>query len=122
MKKHEEIGSRLKIVLDTIGISQAEFARKADHHPPAVSNVVRGNQWPTPAMLVVLARDYGVSLSWLLAGVGPPLLPGTGGSTNIHAIIDRLMQVKPASAGRLLQFIEVMLDEGEEQESRVRSA
>lgn len=49
------------------------------------------------------------------------MLASSQSATDIHAVIDRLLVVKPNAGARLRQFIELMLEEPEQASGR-RSA
>lgn len=121
IENHVSAGARLQIALETAGLSQSDFARTLGCDRSSISKAVLGRQRPTPEMLEVLARDHGLSASWILSGIGPMRLPAETGNPAIQAmtkearVIHRLVDDVLASGNqkavdRLHGFLEGLMD------------
>ncbi len=60
----EEVRARRK----ALGLSQIALAHEADVHPNVIGRLERGEYNPTIALLLLLIKPLGVSLSELIAG------------------------------------------------------
>src|SRR5262245_57681451 len=60
------IASRLKRAREQAGLTQAEVARVLGLHRPAISEIEAGRRSVPAEELALLARTYGISVSWLL--------------------------------------------------------
>ena len=63
------IGERLRLALTELGITQAKFARTVGVNTRSMSNYMRG-QLPDTRVLLAIREQYGLSLDWLLMGIG----------------------------------------------------
>lgn len=64
------LGSRVGQVIAHLGLSQTEFARRIGVSPGFVSEVARGNKRPGIEFLLAARQVFGVSLNWLVTGLG----------------------------------------------------
>lgn len=60
------VQERLKLLIDSLGISQKEFAVMIDSTDSAVSRYLSGERIPTTLTLINIAEATGVSPSWIL--------------------------------------------------------
>jgi len=67
----ENIGDRVRDALREAQVSQKDFAAHAGTSNGFVSEVCRGVKRPSLEILSEFVTRYGVSGSWLLAGIGP---------------------------------------------------
>lgn len=66
-----EVGARLREVREkSLKLTQADLAKVLGCSPSSISNAERGNELPSPQLLVTLLRIYNVSIDWLLTGKG----------------------------------------------------
>ncbi len=66
-----EIGKRLKILREKLGLSQSEFAKKIGTSQGYLSELERNLKKPGSDLLLSLKRLFNVSTDWLLTGEGP---------------------------------------------------
>jgi len=61
---------RLTSLIETSGLTQVAFAKKAGVSPPALSNYIKGVREPTADALFKIAEAGSVSANWLRTGEG----------------------------------------------------
>jgi len=61
----DTLGKNIKILRARRGLSQADFAEKADISIPFLSNIERGIKYPQPDMLSKIATALGVEVNEL---------------------------------------------------------
>lgn len=66
----QEIGKRLRLIRERIGITQAGLGEKLGIQSQHVSKYERGESVPTWENLIKLTELYDVNINWLLAGKG----------------------------------------------------
>ena len=69
-----DIGSRLKQVRESLGLTQPEFASRLGLHYQTYRNYEAGDRDATVGVILALTTD-GFSPTWLLTGVGPKKVP-----------------------------------------------
>lgn len=88
----QEIGKRLRLIREKIGITQAEFGVKLGIQFQHVSKYERGETVPTWENLIKLIELFDVNINWLLVGKGTMFLsPGSysiHGEDNLNAVRD----------------------------------
>lgn len=65
-----EIGERIKIVRDEIGLTQSDFASKIGIGQAALSALEKGVRSVTDRNIDLICREYSVSPDWLRTGEG----------------------------------------------------
>ncbi len=83
----EEIGSRLKEVRLTNGLSQRELGQRLNTSTGHVSWLEAGKAMPGGELLLQLHRQFAVDLNWLLTGDEPDGLPELGDG-EVRVLID----------------------------------
>jgi transcriptional regulator with XRE-family HTH domain len=68
--ENEEIADRFRELRAKTGLSQKDFATSIDLSHTVIAEIERGGREPSRKVMVAVARKYGVSLDWLLLGVG----------------------------------------------------
>jgi len=68
--ENEEIADRFRELRAKTGLSQKDFASSIDLSHTVIAEIERGGREPSRKVMVAVARKYGVSLDWLLLGVG----------------------------------------------------
>lgn len=63
---------RVKIVRETVGLSQAEFASRLAMNQTGVSMVESGRREVSPALILKICSVFGVDEHWLRTGEGEP--------------------------------------------------
>ena len=72
----KDIGNRLKLIREALGISQKTFAQQIDISPSFISQIEHGNKDnPGVSVFLKIADFYKVSLDYLLKGAGDMFLP-----------------------------------------------
>jgi len=70
VNQDENLSQRFKEVRKTIGLGQAEFAKRANISQSQVSSVENGSRNITPAILIALEDAYNVNRKWVETGEG----------------------------------------------------
>lgn len=70
----QEIGKRLRLIREKIGITQARVGAKLGIQSQHVSKYERGETVPTWENLIKLIELYDVNINWLLTGKGSMFL------------------------------------------------
>jgi transcriptional regulator with XRE-family HTH domain len=65
------LGERLKLIREQQRLTQSSFAERVRITQGALSNLEKGKQKPSPAMIFLLARELGVREEWLAEGKEP---------------------------------------------------
>jgi transcriptional regulator with XRE-family HTH domain len=90
MKTTGTFGQRLRWARSHTGLSAAVLSQRAGLAASHVGLLERGDvEWPTTRVAVALALMFGVSLDWLLIGVGEDPSP--------EAIREAIARTEPAS-------------------------
>jgi len=88
----QEIGKRLRLIRERIGITQAGLGEKLGIQSQHVSKYERGETVPTWENLIKLIELYDVNINWLLAGKGSMFLSPVNysiqGEDNIAVVRD----------------------------------
>ena len=88
----QEIGKRLRLVRERLGITQAEVGEKLGIQSQHVSKYERGETVPTWENLIKLTEVYDVNINWLLTGKGGMFLSMINysilGEKNLQAVRD----------------------------------
>jgi len=61
---------RIKLLIQTLGLSQAEFARKLGVSRSLISEYLSGRKRPPDRILRLISHTFGVSYEWLKYGRG----------------------------------------------------
>lgn len=87
-----EIGKRLRLIRERIGITQAGLGDKLGIQSQHVSKYERGETVPTWENLIKLTESYDVNINWLLTGKGSmflsPVTYSLGGEKDISLVKD----------------------------------
>ena len=62
------LGSRIASLRHSYGLSQADLARRLHISPSAVGMYEQGRREPSVDILIALAKEFGVTLDYLLSG------------------------------------------------------
>ena len=88
----QEIGKRLRLIRERMGITQAELGNKLGIQSQHVSKYERGKTVPTWENLIKLNERYDVNINWLLTGKGSMFLSPVNysipGEKNIYTVRD----------------------------------
>lgn len=63
-----DVGSRLRIAIQALGLSQAEVARQLDMSPSKLGNWLRGDDYPNEWKLYLFCTRHNVSADWIYRG------------------------------------------------------
>ena len=119
MNNELNIGERLSVFRKSRGMTQGEFAQKANINPESVSSVERGSRTPSFDMIISISSAHGVSIDWLLFGRGSmDLIPEDHFLNKIDQdtveFFTVLMQLPEDVQGRIFgimaDFLEMLLD------------
>ncbi|MCP4218727.1 MAG: helix-turn-helix transcriptional regulator [bacterium] len=101
-KLKRDMGERLKQVRKVLGLSQRQIAAQLLTSRSTYSQNETGVYIPGASMLYKLLADKGVSLNWLVGGVGD-MFDGLAG---MDAKIPALLKKNPELAVMLLRIVE----------------
>lgn len=85
-----QVGDRLRLVIEAIGITQVEAAKVMGISAPKLGNWLRGDNYPSNLAMLRLKERYGVTLDYLISDsvVGMP-----------SSLVDGLRAAAAASSG-----------------------
>ncbi len=63
-----QIGERLRITREALGLNQDAFSSRAGLHPSAYNQYERGKRLPTVAAAISIADTYDLTLDWIYRG------------------------------------------------------
>jgi len=69
-KLKEEIGARLRVLRDTLGMTQADMVKYLDVCRANYSRIEQGKVGPNPQIMHILKTNFNISLNWLVTGEG----------------------------------------------------
>ena len=69
-KLKEEIGARLRMLRDTLGMTQADMVKYFDVCRANYSRIEQGKVAPNPHIMRILKTNFNISLDWLVTGEG----------------------------------------------------
>lgn len=75
IKKNETIGERLKFLIKTLKLTQAEFGKSLKVTQNAISQWCNDIYLPNEQIIFMIHRLYNVNPHWLLAGKEPMWVP-----------------------------------------------
>jgi transcriptional regulator with XRE-family HTH domain len=78
-----EIGNRIKVYRDTIGLNQKDFAEKIGMSASYVSEIESGKHGIGFSFLIRLASAVNINLNWLLTGKGNIFVKDSGKKNSI---------------------------------------
>lgn len=64
------MNNRIKLLIDTLSIKKAEFARRLNISQPFVSELCSGAKCPSDRTIADICREFNVSEVWLRTGAG----------------------------------------------------
>lgn len=62
------VGNNLRVAIEALGLSQAEFARRTRIAPNKLHNYLRGANYPDPLWLVRVCDEFGLTTDWFYRG------------------------------------------------------
>ena len=84
MEEQNTIGLRIKQLREQLVLKQTEFAQRLSEDAKKISRIEKDVQLPDSSLLVQMGERLGVSLDWLLRGVGGMFISGSASdSTNL---------------------------------------
>ncbi|WP_457634726.1 XRE family transcriptional regulator [Persephonella sp.] len=69
------IGSRIKKLIEVLGLSQRKFAKELNISHATISEYIAGNIKPSPKVLRTIEEKFNVNPEWLREGKGEMFLP-----------------------------------------------
>jgi transcriptional regulator with XRE-family HTH domain len=91
----QEIGKRLRLIREKIGITQAEVGAKLGIQSQHVSKYERGETVPTWENLIKLIELYDVNINWLLTGKGSIFLSPVNYSIQEEKNVSAVRDLEP---------------------------
>ena len=74
MEERNTIGLRVKKVREQLELKQTEFAESLSEDAKKISRIEKNAQLPDSGFLVQIGERMGVSLDWMLRGIGEMFL------------------------------------------------
>lgn len=111
-KADKKFPERLKRLIETLGLSQAEFARSVDLKPAFISDLIneRAKSFSQDSLLR-LRLEHGVNPLWMIAGEGEMLLSETetksDRETDRYRLFLRKIKTRPQIEDLLESLLEV---------------
>lgn len=62
------VGNNLRLAIEAVEKSQAEFARRIDVSPTKLGNWLRGDNFPDVDALIRACDEYGLTMDWFYRG------------------------------------------------------
>lgn len=81
------VAQRFQSVLADLAMTQSGVARHLNMSRSYVNQVCGGKVAPGPKLLVWLAQEHNVSLSWLLVGIGPRSILGDAPTRTVQRVL-----------------------------------
>lgn len=72
-----EIGKRIALIRQRLGMTPTAFGRKARISHATINEVEEGRKGAGTRTLVAIAETYSISLNWLVLGLGPTYIKDT---------------------------------------------
>ncbi len=63
------VGNKLRLAIDALGLTQAEFSRRTKTAPNKLHNYLRGDNDPDLLWLTQVCEQVGLTTDWFLRGV-----------------------------------------------------
>jgi DNA-binding transcriptional regulator YiaG len=77
------VGNNLRLAIEALGLSQAEFARRTQISPNKLHNYLRGANYPEPYWLTKVCDDFGLTVDWFYRGIRAGVAAGV--AANLRA-------------------------------------
>lgn len=68
----ETINERFRFIREELGLSQEEFAARANRTRSEIKNIEYGKTAPKPEVIMAICKAHGIDEIWLRTGVGSP--------------------------------------------------
>ena len=68
---------RIKLIRNTFGETQEQFAQKIGVSKISVAYYESGKRSPSPSLIEVISSKYGINKNWLRTGEGEMIIPRT---------------------------------------------
>lgn len=73
----ETINDRFRFAREEMGLSQEEFATRANRTRSEIKNIEYGKTVPKPEVIMAICKAHGIDETWLRTGVGEMHVPKT---------------------------------------------
>lgn len=68
----ETINERFRFIREELGLSQEEFAARANRTRSEIKNIEYGKTSPKPEVIMAVCKAHGIDEVWLRTGIGSP--------------------------------------------------
>ncbi len=68
----ETINERFRFIREELGLSQEEFAARANRTRSEIKNIEYGKTAPKPEVIMAICKAHGIDEIWLRTGIGSP--------------------------------------------------
>jgi len=79
------VGNNLRLAIDALGLSQAEFARRTQIATNKLHNYLRGDNYPDPLWLSRVCDEFGFTTDWFYRGVRAGVAAGVAEHLRVAA-------------------------------------
>ncbi len=66
------INERFRFIREELGLSQEEFAARANRTRSEIKNIEYGKTAPKPEVIMAICKAHGIDEIWLRTGIGSP--------------------------------------------------
>lgn len=113
---------RIKVIRQSLGLTQDEFASRIGISRSALSLLESGKNNPSERTVMLICREFGVNLDYLLHGTGPMFAPKeataldridqllTGGNEFVKAVFVELADLSDEEWQVLHDFVQRVMD------------
>lgn len=91
-RAHKDLGRRIQLALDRIGMTQTELARQIGTSHPRVNSWINRDVFPDGRFLVLMPKVLRCDAYWLLTGEGGPT-PGEDSRDEILEKVEELCRL-----------------------------
>ena len=109
-RSNKNVGQRLKLLRETLNLSQAKLAKKLKVSQSAISKWESGERDIPTAILVRLKKEFGVNLNWLLSGEGKMFSANSEPTNLTPELVDFFKHIPPETQRKFVEFFKDTLE------------
>lgn len=95
---------------EMLGVSQDDFASKADRTRSEIKNIEYGKTCPKPEVITAVCKAWGINRVWLVDGIGEPFRP-MDRDEQIAAVLSQASNSTATSRDRIIRALAMLPDE-----------
>lgn len=97
MYQMNTINSRFRQVRESLGLTQEDFAKRANRTRSEIKNIEYGKTSPKPEVIQAVCDRYGINQNWLKTGEGEMMVSHTAGD-GVGKIVAEALKGAPEDA------------------------